>query len=188
MAAPLANPQQHYLKTQIETASKPQLLVMIFNAAVKKLHMAKSHMEKKEIEKAHTELTKVQRIFTELMVALDFEKGGEIAENLLRIYDFIYHHLVKANIKQDAKMVEEIIPIVDDLRDGWTKAVEKFQSEQEGGIAQTSTVAHADSSPVLPKIPTSIPRPAAFSRPVPPVTATPPGEAQPQRPRLNIRG
>ncbi len=105
MATPLPNPHQHYLKTQIETASQPKLLLMIFDAAVKKLHMSKKAIEKKEIEKAHIELTKLQRIFTELMVALDLEKGGELAENLLRVYDFVYHHLVKANIKQDSSLI-----------------------------------------------------------------------------------
>jgi flagellar secretion chaperone FliS len=193
VASPLANPQQHYLKTQIETASQPQLLLMIFDAAVKKLHMAKRAIEKKEIEKAHTELTKVQRIFTELMVALDFEKGGDLAENLLRIYDFVYHHLVKANIKQDAKMVDEVLPIVEDLRDGWTKAVEKFLHEQEDSGVQpapragvVASAAEAPKAPVLPKIPTPLPKVPAYAKPA--VVAPPAGETPPQRPRLNIRG
>ena len=129
MATPLPNPHQHYLKTQIETASQPKLLLMIFDAAVKKLHMSKKAIEQKEIEKAHIELTKLQRIFTELMVALDVKKGGELAENLLRVYDFVYHHLVKANIKQDSSLIDEVIPIVEDLQDGWHKAVEKFIEE-----------------------------------------------------------
>lgn len=193
MASPLANPQQHYLKTQIETASQPQLLLMIFDAAVKKLYIAKRAIEKKEIEKAHTELTKVQRIFTELMVALDFEKGGDLAENLLRIYDFVYHHLVKANIKQDAKMVDEVLPIVEDLRDGWTKAVDKFLRDQEeagsqpvprpGFIAGASEPAK---TPVLPKTPTPLPKVPAYAKPA--AVAPPAGENPTQRPRLNIRG
>lgn len=186
MATPLANPHHHYLKTQIETASQPQLLLMIFDAAVKKLHIARRAIEKKEIEKAHTELTKVQRIFTELMIALDFEKGGDLAENLLRIYDFVYHHLVKANIKQDAAMVDEILPIVEDLRDGWTKAVEKFLSEQEMVEAQPAQRI-ASAAPAPPKAPVSLPKIPAYSKPAV-AASVPPGETQSPRPRLNIRG
>lgn len=196
MAAPLANPQQHYLKTQIETASQPQLLLMIFDAAVKKLHIAKRAILKKEIEKAHTELTKVQRIFTELMIALDFEKGGELAENLLRIYDFVYHHLVKVNIKQDAAMLDEVIPIVEELRDGWTQAVEKFLSEQEEATAQPAKPAAVATlvspttpspAPVSPKAPVPLPKTPAYAKPAPAFSAHD-GEAQAPRPRLNIRG
>lgn len=200
MAAPLANPQQHYLKTQIETASQPQLLLMIFDAAVKKLHIAKRAIEKKEIEKAHTELTKVQRIFTELMIALDFEKGGDLAVNLLRIYDFVYHHLVKANIKQDAKMVEEVLPIVEDLREGWTKAVEKFLHEQEeagnqsasrpGFVAGSSDLSKTPVPPKPPaaiaKAPAPMPKSPIYAKPA--STPPPAGEAPAQRPRLNVRG
>ena len=186
MATPLANPQQHYLKTQIETASQPQLLLMIFDAAVKKLHMAKRAIDKKEIEKAHTELTKVQRIFTELMVALDFEKGGDLANNLLRIYDFIYHHLVKANIKQDSAMIDEILPIVQDLRDGWTQAVDKYMTEEEGVSPQPAQRPAGATVPLQPKMPTPMPKPPAYKQPAP--AAPPTGEAQPQRPRLNLRG
>jgi flagellar protein FliS len=178
----LANPQQQYLKTQIETASQPQLLVMIFDAAVKKLHLSKKAIAQKNIEKAHTELTKVQKIFTELMVALDFEKGGEIATNLLRIYDFVYHHLVKANIKQDSAMIDEVIPIVENLREGWTLAVEKFLSEQEGEIQQKPIerrVSFDSKQPVKPLTP--------IRRMTTPPADSPTTEEQP-RPRLNIRG
>jgi len=188
VASPLANPHQHYLKTQIETASQPQLLLMIFDAAVKKLYIGKRAIEKKEIEKAHTELTKVQRIFTELMIALDFEKGGDLAQNLLRIYDFVYHHLVKANIKQNADLIDEVIPIVEDLRDGWTKAVEKYLSETEDAGAATPRPASqtAPSPAALPKAPIPL-KPAVYSRPVS-STVPPPGDATPPQPRLNIRG
>ncbi len=176
MVTNLADPQQQYLKTRIETASQPQLLLMLFDAAVKKLHIAKRAIPAKEIEKAHTELTKVQRIFTELMVALDFQQGGEIAENLLRIYDFVYHHLVKANIKQDVKMIDEVLPIVEELRQGWTKAVEKFNEEREistGTAPQTRSIGVIASQAAA-----RIAKPAV-SKPAP---------EEKQRPRLNIRG
>ncbi len=183
MVTNLANPQHQYLKTQIETASQPQLLVMIFDAAVKKLHIAKKAVTEKKIEKAHVELTKVQKIFTELMIALDFEKGGDIAANLLRVYDFIYHHLVKANIKQDASLIEEVIPIVETLRSGWTEAVDKFLKEEEPQAVQKpmERTPKFDS-----KQPAKKPTPVHQLPSKMPV-ANPPKEDQP-RPRLNIRG
>lgn len=148
MVAQTVNPHQQYLKTQIETASQPQLLLMLFDAAVKKLHLSKKAIANKEIEKAHTELTKVQRIFTELMIALDVEKGGELAQELMRIYDFVYHHLVKANIRQDTGLVDEVLPIVETLREGWVQAVAKYEEEQGiSAIPKTKTSLPDSSQP-----------------------------------------
>jgi len=143
---PMVNPQQHYLRTQIETASQPQLLLMLFDGAVRKLNIAKRAMKKKTVETAHNELTKVQQIFTELMVALDVELGGELANNLLRIYDFVYHHLVRANIKQDPALIDEVLPIVENLRDGWRQAVEKYNEEIEAGGNQPQTTKLANTT------------------------------------------
>lgn len=177
MAVPFANPQQQYLKTQIETASKPQLLLLIFDTAVKKLHIAKKAMRQKEIEKAHVELTKVQKIFMELMCALDFELGGDLAHQLVRIYDFVYHQLVQANIKQNPDLIEQVIPIVDNLRQGWTQAVDKFLAEQAASTA-------AGTNPSAPAPPPAQPK-------APACTQNPPSPAvQPTQPRfrLNVRG
>jgi flagellar secretion chaperone FliS len=213
VAGQALNPHQQYLKTRIETATQPQLLLMLFDAAVKKLHLAKKAIDQKEIEKAHTELTKVQRIFTELMVALDMEKGGDLAGNLIRVYDFIYHHLVKANIRQDKALIDEVLPIVESLRDGWLKAVTKY--EEENGLSaapaqgETGTAKRFDvkadtlsrpnfsqqqrrpgmqkpydDQPIMPGHPGQMAQPAASARPVPPK----PNADQPERPRLNLRG
>lgn len=191
MAKPLVNPHQHYLKTQIETASQPQLLVMLFDASVKKLHIARRAIEEKQIEQAHTELTKVQKIFTELMVALDFEMGGDLAKQLFRIYDFVYHHLVKTNIKQDVKMIDEVLPIVENLRDGWTQAVEAYTKEQDGSVAKSSIQPQSQTINVTAKGMGAI-------KPAPLVTnktgtydsavSQPAAVGEQPRPRLNIRG
>lgn len=199
------NPQQQYLKTQIETATQPQLLLMLFDAAVNKLHISKKAIHNKEIEKAHTELTKVQRIFTELMLALDFEVGGELANNLMRIYDFIYHHLVKANIRQDAAMIDEVLPIVETLREGWVQAVEKYNQEQDSAATPSlkgKTIQLPNISPNSYSAPAANAKPAAVAMPKPApaspayrpaavaVAVKPSSVPEPDapRPRLNIRG
>ena len=204
MAGQSVNPQHQYLKTQIETATQPQLLLMLFDAAVKKLHISKKAIQNKEIEKAHTELTKVQRIFTELMLALDLELGGEMATNLMRIYDFIYHHLVKANIRQDAAMVDEVLPIVETLRDTWVQAVDKYNQEQESASlpsakGKTIQLPHTQvnhqnmldtaSKPVVGSLPKPVPVNTAY-RPAAAVPVKPAGAAESDapRPRLNLRG
>ena len=72
-----------------------------------KPHLAKKRSSHVPLRKLHIELTKVRKMFTELMVALDFDIGGDIAHQLMRIYDFIYHRLVQANIRQDISIIDE---------------------------------------------------------------------------------
>ncbi len=136
MVGALQNPYQKYLKTKIETASQPQLLVMLFDAAVKKLHTAKRAIGGRKIEEAHTNLVKVQKIFSELMVALDFDMGGDLAKQLFSIYEFVHRRLVDANISQDTAIIDEVLPIVDQLREGWTAAVAKFEEDPEAARAE----------------------------------------------------
>lgn len=195
MATPMENPQLRYLKTRIESASQPQLLVMLFDAAVKKLHLSKKAIQENDIETCHTELTKVQKIFTELMVSLDMEKGGELSANLMRVYDYIYHRLVQANIKQDAGIIDEVLPMVDDLREGWTQAVDKVIAEdpsmaQPNQLARTGTD-RTSFSQTAAQQPQSKPQPPvnpAKPSVVPPAASAPAPTHAPERPRLNLQG
>ncbi len=189
MASPLVNSHQQYLKTQIETASQPQLLLMLFDGAVKKVNIAKKAIRDKNIEKCHTELTKVQRIFIELMVALDLEKGGEMASNLLRIYDFLYHRLVQANIRHDESILDECLPIIENLREGWHEAVSKLNSEQKGQEAEPTVNTENHASTEALRFDSKNGNDKPTSKPAKNVYNMPKKEKQQgERPRLNIRG
>lgn len=187
--ANLNDPHIKYLKTRIETASQPQLLVMLFDGAVKKLGLAKQAIEKKDIDTSHQELTKVQKIFTELMVALDMDKGGELAVELFRIYDFVYHHLVKANIKQDIEFIDEVFPIVENLRDAWRQAVEMYENGESGTVEMPKP---SDLPSISKTTSATIPqaaKPKVVSSRYPTAPSPPAASSTPeQRPRLNIRG
>ncbi|WP_438335052.1 flagellar export chaperone FliS [Clostridium cochlearium] len=116
------NAYNAYKTNSVNYASKEQLLLMVVDGAVKFSKIAKQGIEEKDIKKAHENIVKTQNIFYELMATLDVEKGGEWAENLMKIYDFIIQRLVQANIKKDVKIMDEIIPIIEDIRDTWHEA------------------------------------------------------------------
>lgn len=116
------NAYNAYKTNSVNYASKEQLLLMVVDGAVKFSKIAKQGIEEKDIKKAHENIVKTQNIFYELMATLDVEKGGEWAENLMKIYDFIIQRLLEANIKKDVKIMDEIIPIIEDIRDTWHEA------------------------------------------------------------------
>ncbi|MBV1821850.1 flagellar export chaperone FliS, partial [Bacteroidales bacterium MSK.15.36] len=87
------NAYNAYKTNSVNYASKEQLLLMVVDGAVKFSKIAKQGIEEKDIKKAHENIIKTQNIFYELMATLDVEKGGEWAENLMKIYDFIIQRL-----------------------------------------------------------------------------------------------
>jgi flagellar protein FliS len=111
-----------YKNNSVNFASKDQLLLMLVEGAVKFSKTGRQAILDKDIEKAHENIIKTQNIFYELMTTLDVAKGGQWAENLMKVYDFIARRLTDANIKKSEEIMNEIIPLIEDIRDTWSEA------------------------------------------------------------------
>lgn len=119
-----ANPYNTYKQNSINTASKDQLLLMLVDGAVKYTKIAKIAIEKKDIQRAHKELIRVQDIFTELMATLDMSSGS-FAQDLFNLYEFIKNKLADANMKKDINIIDEVLPLIEDVRDMWHEVSKK---------------------------------------------------------------
>ena len=119
-----ANPYNAYKQNTVNMASKDQLLLMLVDGAVKYTKLARLAIESRDIPRAHKELIRVQDIFTELMVTLD-KNAGEVAENLFNLYEFIKSRLAQANIKKDVAIIDEILPLIEEVRDMWHEISKK---------------------------------------------------------------
>ncbi|WP_186429877.1 flagellar export chaperone FliS [Clostridium sp. BSD9I1] len=115
------NAYNAYKTNSVNFASKEQLLLMLVDGAVKFAKIGRQGIEERNITKAHSNLVKTQDIFYELMATLDVSQAGEWGQNLMNIYDFIVRKLTEANIKKDVKIVDEIIPLIEDIRDTWNE-------------------------------------------------------------------
>jgi flagellar protein FliS len=122
-----------YKETRIKTASQGQLIIMLYDEAVKQLDrglelLALNHADKKKtgrIEQISKAIVKTQEIITELMVSLDFDNGGEIAQNLFSLYTWFNRELLEANIKQDIKRITAVRNLLADLRSAWQEIAAK---------------------------------------------------------------
>jgi len=108
-----------YLETQVQTASPIQLICMLYDGAIKFSSLALAGIHEKNIEKKTVNIIKVENIITELRSSLNFEKGGDIAKNLDKLYDYIYFCLMDANSNDDAVKIETVIKILSPLRESW---------------------------------------------------------------------
>lgn len=111
-----------YKKNSVSHAPKEQLLLMLVDGAVKFAKIGRQAIADNDIKKAHENIIKTQDIYYELMETLDLTQGGDWAKDLMRIYSFIVRRLSDANIKKDAIILDEIIPLIEDIRDTWNEA------------------------------------------------------------------
>ncbi|WML35501.1 flagellar export chaperone FliS [Clostridium sp. OS1-26] len=116
------NAYNAYKTNSVNFASKEQLLLMLLDGAVKFSKIARQAIEEKDIPRAHENIVKTQDIFYELMLTLDTTQTGEWGSKLLGIYDFIIRRLRDANTKKDVKIMDEIIPLAESVRDMWNEA------------------------------------------------------------------
>ena len=118
------NPYNAYKQNTVKMASKEQLLLMLVDGAVKYTKIARLAIEREDIARAHTELVRVQDIFTELMVTLD-RNAGQAYEDLFRVYEYIKSRLVQANIKKYLAIIDEVLPLIENVRDTWYEVSKK---------------------------------------------------------------
>lgn len=116
------NAYNAYKQNSINYASKEQMLLIILDAAVKYSQTGRQAIEDGDIKKAHENIMKTQDIFYELMTALEVEKADNWGRKLMAVYEYITKKLTEANIKKQKKILDEIIPLIEEVRDMWYKA------------------------------------------------------------------
>ena len=117
-----ANAYNTYKTNSINYASKEQLLLMLVDGAAKFAKIGRQAILDKNIKKAHENIVKTENIFYELMASLDVSKAGNWGQSLMSVYDFIVRRLIDANMKKDADIMDEIIPLIENIRDTWNEA------------------------------------------------------------------
>lgn len=115
------NPYNAYKQNSINMASKEQLLLMLVDATVRCTKLARLAISNKDIQTSHRELTRVQDIYTELMATLDMS-NGDFTKDLYNIYSFIKERLSVANMKKDISVIDEVLPLIEEIRDMWHEA------------------------------------------------------------------
>lgn len=121
-----SNPYNIYKQNSVNMASSQQLLLMLLDGAVKYTKIARMAILNKDIPRAHKELVRVQDIFLELMITMD--KNTKYMEDLYNIYDFIKNELAKANIKKDITIIDNTLPLIEEIRDMWYEVDAKIKS------------------------------------------------------------
>ncbi|ADU63204.1 MAG: flagellar export chaperone FliS [Pseudodesulfovibrio sp.] len=151
----MTNPARAYLATQVETTTQGELLIMLYEAAIKFLKRAKVEIDNKDYAKKGIYISKAMAIIHELAESLNKEKGGDITPRLNQLYMFCTSQLIKANIRLDNKMVDDVIKILDGLRSAYAQIVpghdgKKTPAQAATGLGPLPTIPNV---PAMPKAP-----------------------------------
>lgn len=121
------NPYQSYQQNQVQTLSQEKLVLMLYDGALRFCRQGQAAVEQRDYAAVSNNLGRAEDIISELMVTLNRD-AGEVAENLYKLYEFMYRHLVQANVKKSAAMISEVIDLLQQLRDTWEEATRIYQT------------------------------------------------------------
>ncbi|MFP9229743.1 flagellar export chaperone FliS [Pectobacterium cacticida] len=120
------------LESSVMSASPHQLIVMLFDGAKSSMVRARILLQQGDIPGKGAALSKAINIITNgLKVGLDREKGGELAENLAALYDYMTQRLMIANLHNDVQVIEEVEALLENIADAWRQIGSHYQPPQE---------------------------------------------------------
>lgn len=124
-----------YRRTDVVTANRETLLLMMYAGAIRFLKTAIAAMEKGDLGEKTKFIMKTQDIVNELRATLNFEIGGEIAKNLEMLYAYVAQRLIDGTVDKDPKPLNEALSILQTLNDAWEQAIATLKKEK-GQVAK----------------------------------------------------
>ncbi len=132
------NGASKYKQTSIESASKEKIMLMIYEAAIRNVKLAKKALEEKRIADKGAYLGKAHSIVSELMNSLDHRVGGKISQDLEALYIFIINQITKGNIENNASYFDTATKLLETLHAAWVEAVDAVKKDR--GAKKTITI------------------------------------------------
>lgn len=119
---------QQYQQTQVLTSSRVQLVVLLYDAAIQSIELARRAIETNNLPDKGRFLGRAISIVGELDSVLDFERGGEIAHSLHRLYEYMLAELVEANARHLSRKLDGPIRCLTTLREAWREVAAQQQA------------------------------------------------------------
>lgn len=116
------------LKNQkaLDDASPHQLIELMLSGALERVVSAMGAMERNETAEAGESIGKAISIVDSLRVSLDVEKGGEMAENLRDLYDYMMRRLLETSVSQQPELLSEVADLLKQIKAAWDQIPSEF--------------------------------------------------------------
>lgn len=117
----ITSPYEKYRQSSVQTSTPGQLLLMLFDGAIRFVRTGMDGLQNQDISKANLNLGKAQTIISELIVTLD--PSYEVSEGLASLYEYTNYLLIQANVKKDVQPAEEALGYLVELKETFAQAV-----------------------------------------------------------------
>ena len=117
------------LKQDVATADPHRLTLMLMQGALDRMAYAKGCMERKDLAGKSEHLSRVSAILINLRDTLDLDVGGEVADNLYALYDYMVQRLVDANVQNSLQIMDEVINLLLPIKTAWLSIPEEAKQE-----------------------------------------------------------
>ena len=117
--------QQVGVESALANATPHRLIQMLYEGLLSNLSSLRGAMKNQQYEMASVYIKKSSNILMGLEEGLDFEKGGEIATNLLNLYDYMQRELINIQVSADEEHIDRLITLVQEIKSAWDAIEEK---------------------------------------------------------------
>jgi flagellar protein FliS len=131
----VTNPYEQYLENSVLTASPVELVTMLYRIAIEATGDAKVCLQSGDIEGRTKAINRAFEALMELITSLDLTNGGDVADNLLRLYSYMQQRVLQAQCEQDAAPLDEVAKLLTTLNEAW--------AQLRDGAAEPSYAAYA---------------------------------------------
>lgn len=125
-----------YVETTIQTATPAQMLIMLYDGAIRFSRAALEAIQQQNHQEVHNNLIKVQDIISEFTITLD--QSSPMAEGLMQLYEYFLFRLREANIKKQPEPIQEVLGYLIELKEVWIEAGKKVNAQQKTAAASNS--------------------------------------------------
>lgn len=124
-------PSMAYLSQQLASLSPAKRVAMLYDKAIASLREAIQAIEDGDVQRRWNANHLAGQIIETLWATLDLDRGGEIAANLERLYSFMLRHLAAVDMKNDPKPAQEVIELLEPLRQSWHELAKQQEAEAQ---------------------------------------------------------
>lgn len=134
------HPRQNYLESQVLSASPVELVLLLYRGAIENLEAAVRHSERGDPRARNASAGRASEILFELTQSLDREQGGDLARQLIGLYDYALRRIQEGNFQAGPAAYREVIQLLTTLHDGWKQIIPPRDAEREDSSTGTRSV------------------------------------------------
>ena len=106
-------------KAAVESADPHTLVKMLIDGALERINIAKLNMSQGDVVHKGENISRAISIIDGLKISLDMENGGEIAQNLASLYEYMQRKLLEANLYDKSENLDEVLSLINEIKSGW---------------------------------------------------------------------